>query len=76
MEQTIPRLVQASAARYAEKSAVEDEDIRLSFAELADAGLRAARAFCAAGIEPADRVAIWAPNAIRRRRPRHPQHAP
>jgi len=62
MEQTIPRLVQASAARYAEKSAVEDADLRLSFAELADAGLRAARAFCAAGIEPGDRVGIWAPN--------------
>jgi acyl-CoA synthetase (AMP-forming)/AMP-acid ligase II len=62
MEQTIPRLVQASAARYGEKSAVEDGAIRLSFSQLADAGLRAARAFCAAGIEPGDRVAIWAPN--------------
>jgi acyl-CoA synthetase (AMP-forming)/AMP-acid ligase II len=64
MEQTIPRLVQASAARFAEKSAVEDEDIRLSFAELADAGLRAARAFCAAGVEPGDRIGIWAPNVV------------
>jgi acyl-CoA synthetase (AMP-forming)/AMP-acid ligase II len=62
MEQTIPRLVRASAERYAEKSAVEDADLRLSFAELADAGLRATRAFCAAGIEPGDRVGIWAPN--------------
>jgi acyl-CoA synthetase (AMP-forming)/AMP-acid ligase II len=62
MEQTIPRLVQASAARYAEKSAVEDGDIQLSFTELAEAGLRAARAFCAAGIERGDRVGIWAPN--------------
>jgi acyl-CoA synthetase (AMP-forming)/AMP-acid ligase II len=62
VEQTIPRLVQASAVRYAEKSAVEDGDIQLSFAGLADAGLQAARAFCAAGVEPGDRVAIWAPN--------------
>jgi acyl-CoA synthetase (AMP-forming)/AMP-acid ligase II len=62
MEQTIPRLVQASAARYAEKKAVEDGDIQLSFTELAEAGLRATRAFCAAGIEPGDRVGIWAPN--------------
>jgi acyl-CoA synthetase (AMP-forming)/AMP-acid ligase II len=62
MEQTIPRLVQASGARYGEASAVEDGDIQLSFAELADAGLHSARAFCAAGIEPGDRVGIWAPN--------------
>jgi acyl-CoA synthetase (AMP-forming)/AMP-acid ligase II len=62
LEQTIPRLVRGAAARYGEASAVEDGDIQLSFAELADAGLHAARAFCAAGIEPGDRVGIWAPN--------------
>jgi len=62
MEQTIPRLVQASAAAYANDSAVEDGDLRLSYAELAEAGIDAARAFIAAGVEPGDRVAIWAPN--------------
>jgi acyl-CoA synthetase (AMP-forming)/AMP-acid ligase II len=62
MEQTIPRLVQAAAEQFGERSAVEDGDVRLSFAELADAGLQAARAFCAAGVEPGDRVGIWAPN--------------
>ena len=62
MEQTIPRLVQAAAEQFGERSAVEDGDVRLSFTELADAGLRAARAFCAAGVEPGDRVGIWAPN--------------
>jgi len=62
MEQTIPRLVQAAAERFGERSAVEDGDVRLSFAELAEAGLEATRAFCAAGVEPGDRVAIWAPN--------------
>jgi acyl-CoA synthetase (AMP-forming)/AMP-acid ligase II len=62
MEQTIPRLVQAAAEQFGERSAVEDGDVRLSFTELADAGLQAARAFCAAGVEPGDRVGIWAHN--------------
>jgi acyl-CoA synthetase (AMP-forming)/AMP-acid ligase II len=54
--------VQAAGSRFGERSAVEDGPVRLSFAELAAAGLRAARAFCAAGIERGDRVAVWAPN--------------
>jgi acyl-CoA synthetase (AMP-forming)/AMP-acid ligase II len=61
-ERTIPRLVQAAAERFSDRSAVEDGAVELSFAQLADAGLRAARAFCAAGIDRGDRVAIWAPN--------------
>jgi acyl-CoA synthetase (AMP-forming)/AMP-acid ligase II len=62
MEQTIPRLVQAAAERFGDASAIEDGDVRLSFTELADASLEATRAFIAAGIEPGDRVGIWAPN--------------
>jgi acyl-CoA synthetase (AMP-forming)/AMP-acid ligase II len=60
---TIPRLVEAAAARFGEASAVEDGATRLSFAELAEAARRAARAFLAAGIRPGDRVAIQAPNS-------------
>ena len=56
--------MQAAGARYGERVAVEDGDVRLSFAELADAGLRATRAFCAAGLRHGDRVAIWAPNIV------------
>ena len=63
MEPTIPRVVQAAGARFGARAAVEDGDTRLSFSELAAAALRAARAFLAAGVEPGDRVAIWAPNA-------------
>jgi acyl-CoA synthetase (AMP-forming)/AMP-acid ligase II len=62
MDSTIPRLALAAADRFGDRSAVEDGDVRLSFRELADAGLRAARAFLAAGLKPGDRVAIWAPN--------------
>ena len=62
MEQTIPRLVQAAAQQFGDQSAIEDGDLRLSFAELADAAVEAGRAFCAAGLEPGDRVGLWAPN--------------
>ena len=61
-EPTIPRLVQAAAERFADRHAIEDGEVTLTFAALAEAGLRAARAFCAAGIVRGDRVAIWAPN--------------
>jgi acyl-CoA synthetase (AMP-forming)/AMP-acid ligase II len=61
-EQTIPRLVRGAAARFGDRIAIEEGDLSLSFAELADAGARATRAFCSAGIEPGDRVGIWAPN--------------
>ncbi len=61
-EQTIPLLVRTAGGRYGDRSAIEDGPVSLSFAELARAGLHAARAFLAAGIEPGDRVAVWAPN--------------
>jgi len=61
-ERTIPRLVEAAAGAFATRNAVEDGDVTLTFPELAEAGLRAARAFCASGIQHGDRVAIWAPN--------------
>src|SRR5207342_876393 len=35
----------------------------MTYAELAEAASRAARALIASGIEPGDRVSIWAPNA-------------
>ncbi len=59
---TIPQLVRAAAERFADASAIEDGDEQISFADLLDRSLQATRAFCAAGIAPGDRVAIWAPN--------------
>jgi HIP---CoA ligase len=59
---TIPRAVARAAERFGDRPALEDGDARLSFRELADAGLAAARACLAAGVERGDRVAIWAPN--------------
>src|SRR6185436_2800314 len=50
-----------AVARYGRRPAIEDGDVRLSFEELAAAGMRAARAFLAEGIAHGDRVAIGAP---------------
>ena len=62
MARTVPELVQAAADRFGDRSAIEDGATRLTFAELDKAGLESARAFLAAGLEPGDRVAVWAPN--------------
>jgi acyl-CoA synthetase (AMP-forming)/AMP-acid ligase II len=59
---TIPGVVADAAQRFAEREGLVDGDVRLSFAELAAAVERATRAFIASGIEPGDRVAMWAPN--------------
>jgi len=59
---TIPALLASSAERFADRAAIEDGDVTLSFAELAVAAERVARAFLAAGIAVGDRVAVWAPN--------------
>jgi acyl-CoA synthetase (AMP-forming)/AMP-acid ligase II len=59
---TIPGLVRTSAERFGDREALVDGEVRLSFRELADAARQAARAAIASGIEPGDRVGIWAPN--------------
>jgi HIP---CoA ligase len=59
---TIPQLLEAAAARFGGRTAVEDGAARLSFRELADAAHAATRAFIAGGLAPGERVAIWAPN--------------
>jgi HIP---CoA ligase len=59
---TTPRLVRQAAQTFAGRAAVVDGEVTLSFGDLAEAVQQAARAYLAAGIEPGDRVAIWAPN--------------
>ncbi|HET6663843.1 MAG TPA: FadD3 family acyl-CoA ligase [Acidimicrobiales bacterium] len=69
---TIPALVVRAAEHFGPQEALVDregaggDDLserRLSFAELAAATDQAARAYVAHGLEPGDRVAIWAPNS-------------
>jgi HIP---CoA ligase len=59
---TIPALVRASAERFPDLEGLVDGDVRLTFPELAARIEQTSRAFIAAGLQPGDRVGIWAPN--------------
>ncbi|HEY8547949.1 MAG TPA: AMP-binding protein, partial [Acidimicrobiales bacterium] len=61
---TIPDALIRAAERWPDKEAVVGDDGgRWTFAELLDHARRYARALVASGIEPGDRVALWAPNS-------------
>ncbi|MFN8016588.1 MAG: FadD3 family acyl-CoA ligase [Acidimicrobiales bacterium] len=59
---TIPAAVVDAVARGGDREAIVDGDRRWTWAEVGEAVDAATAAFVAAGIEPGDRVAIWAPN--------------
>ncbi|MEU2154658.1 FadD3 family acyl-CoA ligase [Streptomyces sp. NPDC019396] len=61
---SVPRLVHGAAERYGEREAVAEGRTRVSYAELGERVERAAAGCIAAGVEPGDRVAIWAPNTL------------
>jgi len=61
---TIPGLVRGAAERYADVEAVVEGRTRVSYAELGARVERAAAACVANGVNPGDRVAIWAPNTL------------
>ncbi|MFE7358066.1 FadD3 family acyl-CoA ligase [Streptomyces sp. NPDC057543] len=61
---SIPELVRAAARRYGDREAVVEGRTRISYAELGDRVERAAAACIASGVEPGDRVAVWAPNTL------------
>jgi acyl-CoA synthetase (AMP-forming)/AMP-acid ligase II len=60
---TIPNLVVSAAERHGTTEALVDGGTRLTYGELPDAVDLYARAFVAAGVDPGERVAIWAPNS-------------
>ena len=59
---TLPQVVADAAAAHGQRTAITDGAIRLTYAELEDTRVRAARAFVAAGLGKGERIAIWAPN--------------
>ena len=59
---SIPGLVVGAAARFGDAEAIVEGSLRLGFAGLAEAAEASTRAAMAAGLEPGDRAAIWAPN--------------
>ena len=61
-ELTIPRHMRRAAAEWRACVAIEDGETTLTYAALHKAARRVGSALMARGIEPGDRVAIWAPN--------------
>ncbi len=61
---SIAGLVGAAAARHADREAVVEGRTRITYGQLGARVERAAAAAIAAGIEPGDRVAVWAPNTL------------
>ena len=64
LPQTIPQVVRRAAEQFGDREGIVDGDVRLTFRELAGEIDRAARALIASGVEPGERVAIWAPNLL------------
>ena len=60
---TIPRMARAAAGRFGGRAAIVDGDRRLAFTDVESEMLATARALVASGLEPGDRVALWAPNS-------------
>ncbi|MEU1310226.1 AMP-binding protein [Streptomyces cinnamoneus] len=61
---SIPGLVRTAAERYAEREAVVDGRVRITYRQLGEQVERAAAACLAAGVGAGDRVAVWAPNTL------------
>jgi HIP---CoA ligase len=61
--QTLPAAVRAASDAYADRAAVVDGPVTLTFAELHEQVRTVARAYAALGVAPGDRVCIWAPNS-------------
>ncbi|MCW2272061.1 Long-chain-fatty-acid--CoA ligase FadD13 [compost metagenome] len=59
---TIARLLFDSARRFAGRTAIEDAGVCTDYAELPALALTVTRGLMALGIQPGDRVAVWAPN--------------
>ncbi|MER5973502.1 FadD3 family acyl-CoA ligase [Streptomyces sp. NPDC002055] len=60
----IPGLVRRAAERHRDREAVVDGRTRITYGELGERVERAAAACIARGVEPGDRVAVWAPNTL------------
>src|SRR5688572_13929101 len=62
---TIPAALDAAVGRFGDHEAVVEGDERITFTQLRDRSEQVARALIASGVQPGDRVALWAPNSVR-----------
>ena len=62
LSRTIPQVLQAAAERHGPRPAIVEDGGRLTFAELKARADLLAKAVLAAGLQPSERFAIWAPN--------------
>ncbi len=62
----IPKLFDQIVAQHGDREAVVSihQDVRLTYAQLADRVNKLAKAFISAGFEKGDRVGIWSPNNV------------
>ena len=59
---TIPAALARAAEMFGDAEAVVDGDVRLSWRQLLDQVRSVAASYLARGVEPGDRIAVWAPN--------------
>ncbi|MEM7275991.1 MAG: AMP-binding protein [Actinomycetota bacterium] len=59
---SIPALIRWSTATFADRDAIRDRGVTVTYRELGAQIDRAARALVASGIGPGDAVGVWAPN--------------
>ncbi|MHB1583173.1 MAG: FadD3 family acyl-CoA ligase [Acidimicrobiales bacterium] len=59
---SIPAMLAATVARFGDRPALVDGSVEHSWAQLQEAAGEVAAALVATGVEPGDRVGIWAPN--------------
>jgi acyl-CoA synthetase (AMP-forming)/AMP-acid ligase II len=64
LSETIPAAVAASIAARSDAEAVVEPGRRVTYRELGELVATSTRAMMALGVEPGDRVAIWAPNGL------------
>ena len=61
---SIPAMVREAGRQFGGREAVVDGFRRLTYTQLTEFVREGARGLVAAGVEPGDRVAIWAPNSL------------
>jgi len=64
-DDTLPRVLRSAASRFADRPAVLDGDVTLTFAGLLAEVRETARGYARLGLAPGDRIAVWAPNSWR-----------